>query len=719
MNSLINNSELFISEVSNYDFLEDLTFLNSGTEELNNLSKKARMLSENSVALISNIKDCQSKTNEEYLNLIKQKQNLEKGINSFPDYVIRLREILCTEISIINKNFKANILSEIIEIKNDRWRNAIEGYLNTQKFYILVEPEDFKVALQIYNKVKDTQKISGVGLVDIEKIMKKNPVCEEGSLAEEIITNDEHAQLYINYLLGKVMKCNSVDESRNFSTSITDEGMLYQGYVARRINPKLWQRPTIGQGSIAKQLVIIEEDILRIKEKDSKYVLIKKSIDSVGKLVYMSENDSLQIIEAIKSHSNLDVLKAELRDTTIKLKNIDVSSIKALEEEKLNLEIKIKECENKFEDIVKENSTLENKCKLIDEEKIPEVNDNIDEVQDIISKNYSLDWVSETGNLRYEKELFKKSSNEIEQNFKSNLTEATNKKIKEWENVRDLRNEYNYLFKAGHDVDNPKNNKYEEEWNVLSEIKLPEYQVKINDAKEKAYERFRMDFLSRLHNNIKEAESQIKKLNAVIKGHYLGDEVYRFHVYPNPVNEKFYNMITDSILLEGYNIMTGHYNAKYKDILEEFFKLITENGEDYERRVKEYTNYRTYLSFDLEITNKEGKKQMLSKTLGKKSGGETQTPFYLSVLVSFAQIYRLSSDKSNDTIRLIVFDEAFSRMDENRISKSIELLKKFDLQVILSAPSNRVPEISRLVDKTIVVSKENNHSCTTSFGKEG
>ena len=74
-----------------------------------------------------------------------------------------------------------------------------------------------------------------------------------------------------------------------------------------------------------------------------------------------------------------------------------------------------------------------------------------------------------------------------------------------------------------------------------------------------------------------------------------------------------------------------------------------------ERNIAKYTDYRTYLKFDLIVSDGEGRKQHLSKTLLKKSGGETQTPFYISVLASFAQLYRVTETGSNknQTIRLI------------------------------------------------------------------
>lgn len=42
----------------------------------------------------------------------------------------------------------------MLEIQDEEWRNAVEGYLNTQRFYVLVEPENFDIALGIYDRLR-------------------------------------------------------------------------------------------------------------------------------------------------------------------------------------------------------------------------------------------------------------------------------------------------------------------------------------------------------------------------------------------------------------------------------------------------------------------------------------------------------------------------------------------------------------------------------------
>ena len=136
--------------------------------------------------------------------------------------------------------------------------------------------------------------------------------------------------------------------------------------------------------------------------------------------------------------------------------------------------------------------------------------------------------------------------------------------------------------------------------------------------------------------------------------------------------------------------------------------------------IAKFTDYRSYLDFDLIVYNKDsGKEERLSVMLKKKSGGETQTPFYISVLASFAQLYHVNDEgEMGNTLRLIIFDEAFSKMDKNRMTEAIKLLRKFSLQVILSAPYDKIPDISPLVDETLITLHDKNKSCVRLFEKE-
>ena len=122
----------------------------------------------------------------------------------------------------------------------------------------------------------------------------------------------------------------------------------------------------------------------------------------------------------------------------------------------------------------------------------------------------------------------------------------------------------------------------------------------------------------------------------------------------------------------------------------------------------------------MEVTDKNGNVQSLAATLNTKSGGETQTPFYIAVFASFAQLYQVNntSEQARNTMRLVVFDEAFNKMDSERIVESVRLLRKLGLQAIICTPPDKLPDIVPLADAAFVATKENYRMSLYHYHKE-
>ena len=53
-------------------------------------------------------------------------------------------------------------------------------------------------------------------------------------------------------------------------------------------------------------------------------------------------------------------------------------------------------------------------------------------------------------------------------------------------------------------------------------------------------------------------------------------------------------------------------------------------------------------------------------------------------------------------------DEAFSKIDGEKIKECIDLVREFDLQAIFSTPPEKVPEIMAKADKAVVVFRDKN-----------
>ena len=287
------------------------------------------------------------------------------------------------------------------------------------------------------------------------------------------------------------------------------------------------------------------------------------------------------------------------------------------------------------------------------------------------------------------------------------------------------RSEYNSQYKMPYDIELESNQYFDKELEELDQIRLPEYLEKIRDSKQKAYDQFRDDFIAKIKSNIESVTQQLEELNDSLKKSVFGTDRYRFVKSPRPEYRNYYDMIMDPLLMDtgGWNIASQSFNQKYQKEIDELFQLLifnetnvtAERRAEYEKSIRKFTDYKTYLVFDLIVTDEQGNEQRLSRTLLKKSGGETQIPFYIALLASFSQVCRIRNRSQNNTIRVIILDEAFSKMDGERIQESIHLLRRFGLQAIFSAPPDKIPDIAPLVDRNIAVYKDSRHSFTRYF----
>ncbi|MDR0641489.1 MAG: hypothetical protein LBG07_03420 [Treponema sp.] len=697
-----------------------------GEKEFRSLVSRADSIRRNAGVLLDRLNEKREELRRRRTGLREEQRSLEKGIYPFPRDALDLKEIIAGRLR--NRTGQAVpvlILAEAAEIPNPRWRNVIEAYLSTQKFYLIVPPEYFSAALWVYNAVKHERPVYRTGLVDIEKIEKLHPQVEPGSLAEELSTENPLARLFLDYTLGRVIKCETADELRRFRTALTSDGMLYQGFVARAMDPDRWARPAIGKEAVRRRLEAVKQELERLEEGLSAIDGFQDIVKPLSVISLPGDEEPARLIAAAEGVQSIPRLEEEIAGLRRDLDAVDRSAILALKERVDSLDREIRDLNQRLIDQRDQNSTGKEKLRRIEEEDIPKLKADLAGIEDAVAQKYRTEWIESTGDPRYQRELRERDNPAaIEQAFPRELARSKNAKEGFWGDLRELRRQYNDKYKMGYDTAAIDNEVFENVWLELSDIKLPEYRTKIEDARDKAYEQFREDFLSRLQSNIHDTKQRIDELNSALGRSSFGEDMYRFRIVPNPEYKRYYDMITDPMLLEGgYNLLAGQYNDKYKEEIRDLFALITNEGEgrrgenrdDYEKRVRTFTDYRTYLSFDLEVINPSGESQRLSKTFGKKSGGETQTPFYIAVLASFAQLYRIGRDKKANTARIIIFDEAFSKMDSERIISSIRLLRQFDFQVILSAPFDKVADIGLLVDRNLCVIREEKQATVCEF----
>lgn len=735
---LSRKSRICEAEATTGLYLDSLLSIAEQLQQVYNESEKrwqnevlsiVRLLSdfkETAAVLFSKSEENLKQTEEALRSLRTEKESLEKGRFQFPQNALDLKQAILSQIKAkYRETAEVVLVAEVAEIRGDRWRNAIEGYLNTQKFYIIVPPQYVRLAVRVFDRIKREKKVYDTGVVDTEKILKKQPQAKKNSLAEEIESDNPCVRAYLDYLLGRVMKCDTPERIRNYPVSITDEGLLYKNYVVRALNPKLWAHPAIGQNAIALRLREIASEIAAQKQRTETYIALKTGAKACREIETYSQSDAERLLDTAKQLADCDAFRQEIMALEQERSVLDMGNLIVLRERVQDKKDEIDASERECRSLQEASGEIRGGLSVLQNDTIPKVEGEIRERRQALSLSFDADWVEATGEPRYLAELSKRGdAGEISAAFPREKSRAENAVTRFRENLVSQRTKFNHDYKMGYDIDAADNREYAEALRIINENTLPDYLTRIADTKKKAMEEFQEDFLSKLSEKIRSVNHDIKELNYAISSASFGEDTYRFKVEPNSNYERYYKMITDDMLMGGYTLMSNQFNEKYREEISELFAVMTGEGNssldqsEYEKRVALFTDYRTYLTFDIEVINKDGEKQRLSRTIDKKSGGETQTPFYIAVLASFAQLYRMGRDKKANTARLIIFDEAFSKMDGERIEKSIMLLRKIGFQVILSTPSERAGDIAPWVDRILLVLRSGKTSQVTAFDKD-
>ncbi len=664
-------------------------------------------------AALSDMQSAAAQWAEEARSLEAVIAELQRGVKPYPQSVLALRDALRQGLpGVGGEPARVTILADALEISDASWQPAVEGYLHTQKFYLLVDPEHFAQALEIYESVKGAARLYDVGLVDVGRVMEQRPERAPGSLAEEVATDDPHARAYVDFLLGRVMKCERVGELREHRTSITKGGMLYQNFVARQLDPRRLTDLFIGKRALQVQLEQKGMRLAALTAAGGRTAPMLTLLQRAARTEAPTQGELEDLQEAQTQCADLPGLQDEMRAIADELGSLNLASLFALDEKIAECERGIAAQDEERKGLIKAQGEADGRARQLQARR-PQYVEQRDEAKRKLGSAYDVEFVAQVGEPRFAQELQRLGApGPVAANFSRQQQTELNRRAVVRDELWRLRAQYNADFQAGFDFQRPDNTVYAAEYTRLADSGLPEYEEKIRHAKERAQVQFQEDFISKLRSNIDTVERQIRDLNRALHGISFGRDQYSFHVAPNPAYQAFYQMIMDELLMEGYGLFSQSFQDKHGPVVEELFRQLVDVDEadplamtELEKNLERFTDYRTYLLFDLIVKDEEGRESRLSRVMAKKSGGETQTPFYISVLASFVQLYRVGRQGTDNTLRLIVFDEAYSKMDHQRIRESVKLVRQLGLQVILSAPTEKLADIAPLVDRTLIVTR--------------
>ncbi|MBR6526390.1 MAG: AAA family ATPase [Lachnospiraceae bacterium] len=660
------------------------------------------------------------KVQKEIKDLRGQIEELENGRKSYPPYLLEAKQRLEEELSIrVGKQVPVEVLADLIEVADESWQNAVEGFMGNNKLTLIVEPAYAKAAMEAYQQL-DAGRYHQVAVIDTEKVLADAKPHKKGSLAEEIECDLPHVQAYVDYLMGGLIKCDDIDELRKNRSGITADCVLYQGYKLQHINPRNYSEwAYIGKKSMQRKLAALKKRLNRqLSElaplKDLREFLDEKlameSLQQDFDLILGQQADTLAIPAREAEKAKLEKQLAELKqqnveewkarkiflDEAVKANNLRANTAtgkKMLAESSLEKEQKA---------VVEKELQLQEKSKEFSER--PELKERYEELS---------------------KELFGNSMDRIRKIITQRLETAREQYEQRYEKLLGAREAHQKQFSFRElDIRNKKNDEYAQLLSDLSENRLPEFVERSGELARIAVEQFKNDFIYKIRSAIKEALQQKDDMNRILSRMDFGKDRYRFIVTKNRgADGRFYDLFMDEALeinpnqLMGrmenqMNLFTMEHESRHGELIQELIEYFIppENASEREleearRNMERYADYRTYLSFDMEQLVEGMAPAKLSRMLSKNSGGEGQNPLYVALLASFAQVYRMNLKagvRRRATPRLVVLDEAFSQMDGEKVGSCIRLIRSLGYQAVISATNDKIQNYLESVNKAFV-----------------
>ncbi len=647
----------------------------------------------------------QNHAEREKLN--KKISKLKRKKLTYPSGVELLTETIQEEFASLGREIQPGVLCEMLEIQDEEWRNAVEGYLNTQRFYVLVEPENFDIALGIYDRLRKEKKVYGVGLINTRDL-ENYDTAPAGTLASVVTSQNQYARQYSNMILGKVQMCERYEDLKKYPISITKGCMRYQNRVASAIKPEVFRVPFIGKNAFTVQLVQAEEEYQKMNELlENQEKQLAGMNEILGLLSTDSDVDIKYRLDVLHTLGTVDRAIAKCQENIQKLKENSTLIEKQIQLEELEKVLrgldasvnsdteKIGGIRTRIQDLItRKQAFLENE---------------MTEKGKVLSLGEAAGDVLNSWNQEYEEALGKRPVEQFQNEYLGKRRNNSDR----WEKIKDQMINAMVEYKTEHDFGAAASlegfSEFQAVYDRLKNSELLDYEEKVQSARHAAETEFQEQFLAKLQENMKLAQGEFKELNKALKGIDFSSERYEFQFMPSKKYRSYYEMIMDDFnVIQGESLFSGMFHEAHKDVIEELFERLSVGGENSTQTLEEFTDYRTYMDYDIKIIHDDGTYSYYSKVCEEKSGGEIQTPFYVTVAASFVQLY--SNNIGGEAAGMVLFDEAFNNMDDERIGGVLEFLRRLPLQLIIAAPPDKIQYIGPAMDEIMLVMTDQKRS---------
>ncbi|MBK1672153.1 hypothetical protein CKO35_02325 [Ectothiorhodospira shaposhnikovii] len=644
-------------------------------------------------------------------------RHLEAGESDLSPGTRRLMALLA------GHGIEAVPLCDRVDVADEHWRDAVERFLGGQREALLVAPERVVEAIRIYRREGGREGIHGSRIINTLKTRQWLDRAEADSLAAVVTSGDEHARAYVNRLMGNVVRVEQEEALTRHERAITPDGMLATNGAVLRTQPV---EPMLGREARVRSLAALRQ---RFDEQAETYGGIQQARAQGDAFKELLLDPFLRHLENLPDLAG-QVAQRRTCDERLEALEREALSLNTGDYEALQAEVnRLGEAKAREEEAIRglqaDLQRQDREVALVERDLQEKFREQmaVSEQRRSIAAKPGLDAADAQQRLeeleaRHEGEdeaaRWQAIAEQAEKRAGRALVDARRHREEAWEALRDYLTRWPVETPPVGGVDDhvPLARWAGDTLDQVRETQLARYHEQAAHALREAEHAFRADFMSRLKENLTRLDEQLAELRRNLRSRPFHGQYYSFIKKPAPEFDAILRWV-ESWTPEQADNVGGLFDTihdpshPHREAIQRVQTLLMEAGEQagLDERL---ADYRHYYSFDVKMTDADGRNpEMLSRRLGKGSGGEHQSPFYVAIGAALAAAYRLHRDEQDGALRggmaLAVFDEAFSKLDVQNAVSALGFLDELGLQVILAAPDEKYGLMSEHMDTIVNV----------------
>ncbi|MGD8588855.1 MAG: SbcC/MukB-like Walker B domain-containing protein [Chromatiales bacterium] len=648
-------------------------------------------------------------------------ERLQAARVSYPPYVERALEAIrkvCPEAD-------PRVLCDHVEVKDPRWQAAIEGYLGGARFSILVEEAYEAEAIRILRRLPGRDNRARI----IQGARAARDAARNGTLHKDSIVHvlefsHAVARHYLTAGYGSVLRVDSAETLRLTRRGLTEDGMASGNYSMWRCDlpdaELVFGAAARERALRAKQeeLAQLEADWQQANDRMQRSASLLKSVDRLQTLDYADLLGGM-----LQTHRELQRLEGLLAQ-------LDLGEHEALERrlgELKQQEAQLQEREAELNRAVGDlNRQLADSDKMVrglsehQEENRERVEQREQNLKTIAATWPEFDSDTRLNQADREARELKPQIAEYERDEITKQLHGSERKMNE---ALQSHNQHCrpgdaivYTGFAG-DYDNNLfrnvcglQREIDRVYNILKNNILVEKHEQLRQLKGSFNNAFVSHLCHAIHQSINDGKRQIELLNKELQHHRFGSDQETFRFGSSWIPEYrdyarfFEEVVRNPQLGEETTLFEAELSERSRRVLESLMNMLLDENEQRAflelERIADYRNYRRYEIYK-EV---EGKPPIPLSEYGTGSGGQLETPAYIIRSAAITSAFRFAEGANH--LRMVLVDEAFSKMDETRSREVIGYLtKSLGLQLIFIMPTSKCGPFMDLISNEFVFAK--------------